>query len=303
MLRSCPLGWLLVFEVNNLKINKKYLGIIYIIISAFCFALMNTFVKLSGDLPSIQKSFFRNFVAMIFAAILLIKSGQGFKFKKGNLGLLLARSIFGTLGILCNFYAIDHLVLSDASMLNKLSPFFAVICSYFVLKEKVKPFQALAVIVAFIGALFIIKPQSISASLPSFVGMLGGFGAGVAYTMVRKLSQKGERGPFIVFFFSAFSCVVTLPYLIVDYSPMTIAQLVILICAGIAAAGGQFSITAAYSYAPAREISVFDYTQIIFAALMGFIAFGDIPDKFSIIGYVIICSVSVAMFLYNRKEG
>ena len=93
---------------------------------------------------------------------------------------------------------------------------------------------------AFIGALFIIKPQSISASLPSFVGMLGGFGAGVAYTMVRKLSQKGERGPFIVFFFSAFSCVVTLPYLIVDYSPMTIAQLVILICAGIAAAGGQF---------------------------------------------------------------
>ena len=104
-------------------------------------------------------------------------------------------------------------------------------------------------------------------------------------------------------FFSAFSCIVTLPYLIVDYSPMTIAQLVILICAGIAAAGGQFSITAAYSYAPAREISVFDYTQIIFAALMGFIAFGDIPDKFSIIGYVIICSVSVAMFLYNRKEG
>ena len=84
------------------------------------------------------------------------------------------------MGILCNFYAIDHLVLSDASMLNKLSPFFAVICSYFVLKEKVKPFQALAVIVAFIGALFIIKPQSISASLPSFVGMLGGFGAGVA---------------------------------------------------------------------------------------------------------------------------
>ena len=267
--------------------SNKVKGIMCIISSAFCFALMNMFVRMAGDLPSIQKSFFRNFIALIIAFIVLIRTDEK----------------FGTMGILCNFYAIDHLVLSDASMLNKLSPFFAVICSYFVLKEKVKPFQALAVIVAFIGALFIIKPQSISASLPSFVGMLGGFGAGVAYTMVRKLSQKGERGPFIVFFFSAFSCVVTLPYLIVDYSPMTIAQLVILICAGIAAAGGQFSITAAYSYAPAREISVFDYTQIIFAALMGFIAFGDIPDKFSIIGYVIICSVSVAMFLYNRKEG
>ena len=269
--------------------SNKVKGIMCIISSAFCFSLMNMFVRMAGDLPSIQKSFFRNFIALIIAFIVLIRTDGKFKFNKKNLPELLLRSIFGTMGILCNFYAIDHLVLSDASMLNKLSPFFAVICSYFVLKEKVKPFQALAVIVAFIGALFIIKPQSISA--------------GVAYTMVRKLSQKGERGPFIVFFFSAFSCIVTLPYLIVDYSPMTIAQLVILICAGIAAAGGQFSITAAYSYAPAREISVFDYTQIIFAALMGFIAFGDIPDKFSIIGYVIICSVSVAMFLYNRKEG
>ena len=240
--------------------SNKVKGIMCIISSAFCFALMNMFVRMAGDLPSIQKSFFRNFIALIIAFIVLIRTDEKFKFNKKNLPELLLRSIFGTMGILCNFYAIDHLVLSDASMLNKLSPFFAV------------------------------------------VGMLGGFGAGVAYTMVRKLSQKGERGPFIVFFFSAFSCVVTLPYLIVDYSPMTIAQLVILICAGIAAAGGQFSITAAYSYAPAREISVFDYTQIIFAALMGFIAFGDIPDKFSIIGYVIICSVSVAMFLYNRRE-
>ena len=264
---------------------------------------MSLFIRLAGDVPTMQKCFFRNLVAMLIAIAALVKAHQPFRIGKGNLKYLLCRAIGGTCGLICNFYAVDHISISDASMLNKLSPFFAVICSYFVLKEKVKPFQALAVIVAFIGALFIIKPQSISTSLPSFVGMLGGFGAGVAYTMVRKLSQKGERGPFIVFFFSAFSCVVTLPYLIVDYSPMTMAQLVILICAGIAAAGGQFSITAAYSYAPAREISVFDYTQIIFAALMGFIAFGDIPDKFSIIGYVIICSVSVAMFLYNRKEG
>ena len=284
-------------------VEKSKKGIVCILLSAFCFSLMSLFIRLAGDVPTMQKCFFRNLVAMLIAIAALVKAHQPFRIGKGNLKYLLCRAIGGTCGLICNFYAVDHISISDASMLNKLSPFFAVICSYFVLKEKVKPFQALAVIVAFIGALFIIKPQSISASLPSFVGMLGGFGAGVAYTMVRKLSQKGERGPFIVFFFSAFSCVVTLPYLIVDYSPMTMAQLVILICAGIAAAGGQFSITAAYSYAPAREISVFDYTQIIFAALMGFIAFGDIPDKFSIIGYVIICSVSVAMFLYNRKEG
>lgn len=98
--------------------KKKYLGVIYIILSAFCFALMNTFVRLSGDLPTIQKSFFRNFVAMIFALIILKKNHTPMRWQKGNLKFHLIRSIAGTLGILCNFYAIDHLVLSDASMEN-----------------------------------------------------------------------------------------------------------------------------------------------------------------------------------------
>ena len=285
-----------------MKMNRKTKGIICIIASAFCFALMNMFVRLAGDLPSVQKSFFRNAVAVIVAAVTLMRTEEKFKLNKNNLPELIARSVFGTIGILCNFYAIDHLVLSDASMLNKLSPFFAVIFSFIILKEKVRPFQALAVITAFVGALFIIKPTSISASLPSIIGMIGGAGAGMAYTMVRKLSIKGERGPFIVFFFSAFSCLVTAPYLIFNYHPMELWQLMALIGAGIAATGGQFTITAAYSYAPAREISVFDYTQIVFAAMLGFFVFGDLPDVYSVIGYVIICSVSVAMFFYNHKE-
>ena len=141
-----------------LKISKRYKGIIYIVVSAFCFALMNAFVRLSGDLPSVQKSFFRNFVALIFAAILLVKSGAGFHFKKGNLGLLIMRSLFGTAGILCNFYAVDHLVLSDASMLNKMSPFFVIIFSLIFLHERINKVQAAAVVIAFLGSLLIIKP-------------------------------------------------------------------------------------------------------------------------------------------------
>ena len=109
--------------------RKKYRGIIYIVLSAFCFAFMNMFVRMAGDLPSVQKSFFRNFVAAIFAGAVLIKEGSPLKCKKENLIYLLLRAGFGTLGILCNFYAIDHLVLADASMLNKMSPFFAVLFS------------------------------------------------------------------------------------------------------------------------------------------------------------------------------
>lgn len=283
--------------------KKRYKGIICIIMSAFCFALMSFFVRMAGDLPPIQKSFFRNFVAAIFAGVILMKNGVPFHCKKENLGYMLGRSICGTIGILCNFYAVDHLVLADASMLNKMSPFFAVIFSYFLLKEKITVPQGLFVIGAFVGSLFVIKPTfSNMDQLPSLIGLCGGIGAGAAYTMVRKLGERGEKGPFIVFFFSTFSCVVTLPWLLFDYHPMSLAQIGILLFAGLSAAGGQFSITAAYCYAPAREISVYDYSQIIFSAGLGFFFFEQIPDLLSWIGYAVICLMAVAMFLYNNRR-
>lgn len=283
--------------------KKRYKGIICIIMSAFCFALMSFFVRMAGDLPPIQKSFFRNFVAAIFAGIILMKNGVPFHCKKENLGYMLGRSICGTIGILCNFYAVDHLVLADASMLNKMSPFFAVIFSYFLLKEKITVPQGLFVIGAFVGSLFVIKPTFSNMDLlPSLIGLCGGIGAGAAYTMVRKLGERREKGPFIVFFFSTFSCVVTLPWLLFDYHPMSLAQIGILLFAGLSAAGGQFSITAAYCYAPAREISVYDYSQIIFSAGLGFFFFEQIPDLLSWIGYAVICLMAVAMFLYNNRR-
>ncbi len=283
--------------------KDKYKGILLIILSAFCFALMNTFVRLAGDLPSIQKSFFRNFIAAIFAAVMIVKSGTSFRWNKGNLPDLLVRAIAGTVGILCNFYAVDHLVLSDASMLNKMSPFFVIIFSIFILRERVTVIQILCVAGAFLGSLLVIKPTfSNTDLLASSLGFLGGLGAGLAYTFVRKLGTKGENGNRIVFFFSAFSCLVTLPFLVFDYHPMTVSQTMVLLAAGLAAAGGQFSITAAYTYAPGREISVYDYSQIIFSALLGFVFFSQVPDIWSIAGYCIICLMAVLMFFYNNRR-
>ncbi len=282
---------------------KKQIGILYIILSAFCFSLMNVFVRLSGDLPSVQKSFFRNLVAMGFAAVILWRQRVWFSGRRDNIRYLLIRSVAGTLGILCNFYAVDHLVLADASMLNKMSPFFAVVFSYFVLKEKIKLPQIVLVAGAFLGSLLIIKPTAaIFQSPASLIGLLGGLGAGLAYTYVRVLGERGEKGPFVVFVFSAFSCLVTLPYLLLRYHPMTGEQLLFLLLAGLSAAGGQFSITAAYFHAPAREISVYDYSQIIFSAALGFFLFDQIPDVLSWMGYAVICSMAVLMFLYNRNQ-
>ena len=280
--------------------NKKYRGILLIICSAFFFALMNMFVKMAGDLPSVQKSFFRNLIAFFFAFIIMRKNGIPFSCKKENRISLLLRATCGTLGVLCNFYAVDHLVLADASVLNKMSPFFAILFSYIILKEKITVRQGAIVCVAFLGSLLVIKPTFANMDLiPSVIGLLGGVLAGAAYTYVRKLTTNGEKGPIVVCFFSGFSCVVLLPFLIFDYHPMSLGQLVILLLAGLAAAGGQFTITAAYSYAPAREISVYDYSQIVFAAVLGFVVFGQIPDVLSWIGYTIIAGMAVVN--YKKK--
>jgi len=276
-------------------------GIISILFAGFFFALMTFFVRLSGDLPTMEKAFFRNAVAAVVSIIMLAKSDKGFAIQKKSLPSLLCRSIFGTAGLICNFYAIDRLNISDANMLNKLSPFFAIIASYFILKEKASVKEWLTVIVAFLGALFIIKPSFQLTSVYALIGVLGGLGAGIAYTFVRKLGKMGERGPVIVMFFSVFSCIVTLPGLIISFKPMSPSQFVILLLAGVSATGGQLSITRAYTYAPAKEISVFDYTQVIFAALLGFFFLEQTPDIYSVIGYVIIISCAVYKWLLGKR--
>lgn len=300
--RENPLRLEIVIYERKRSMTQKNKGIFCILMAAFFFAVMNVCVKAAGDLPFIQKSFFRNLIAMVFAAIILFRQHASFKWKKGNLPLLLLRSTFGFLGILANFYAVDHLVVADASMLNKMSPFFGIIFSAIILKEKCNFRQGMAVVIAFIGGLFVIKPTFHNMEIvASIAGFAGGMAAGLAYTLVRALGKRKEPGPYIVFFFSSFSVLVTLPYLLLNYVSMSTGQLLWLLGAGLAAAGGQFAITSAYCFAPAKEISIYDYSQIIFAAVLGFIFFGQVPDVYSVIGYVIIISMAVYIFLYNKK--
>ena len=279
--------------------KQKKLGILYIMCAAFCFALMNLFVRLSGDLPVMQKSLFRNLVAAVIAFAAIVKEREKIQFRTEqasaakNMAFLLIRAGAGTIGILCNFYAVGALNIADASMLNKLSPFFAIIFSIFVLNERPKRNEWLAVMVAFVGALFVMKPSFHMESIPALIGLCGGLFAGLAYTFVRKLGQNGVKGNLIVLFFSTFSCLVVLPGVILQYKPMTGQQLLFLLLAGLAAAGGQFSITAAYTKAPAKEISVFDYTQVIFAAVLSLVVLGEWPDVYSFIGYAIIIGTAV----------
>ena len=154
----------------------------YILIAAFFFALMTFFVRKSGNLPTMQKAFFRNAVAMVIALVMLGKNRQDFHIEKKSILSLVLRCVFGTSGLICNFYAIDRMNISDANMLNKLSPFFAIIMSAFILGEVAGAFDWGMVVLAFIGALFVVKPEFDSSVIPALLGVYGGFGAGTAYT-------------------------------------------------------------------------------------------------------------------------
>lgn len=281
--------------------NSKMKGIVAILISAIGFSFMAVFFRLSGDLPVFQKSLARNFVAMFIPLFFIIKFKQPFFGKLSSQPLLITRSILGLTGVLLNIYAIDHMVLSDADILMKLNPFWTILLSLIFLKEYIQKYQITAMLVAIVGMLFVVKPEFSSEILPALTGLLSGIFAASAYTAVRALSTR-EAPYTIVFYFSFFSVIALLPFVIFTYEPMSRIQIIYLVLAGLSAAVGQIGITVAYSYAPAKDISIFTYASIIFTALIGFVLFKEAPDFYAVIGYIIILGASYYMFEKARRS-
>ena len=280
------------------KKNNILMGIFCIIVAGFGFSLMALFIKLAGNLPSMQKGFFRNIIAVGISSIPLIKHWKSINFPKGKLSwsVLISRSVFGTIGLVFNFYAITHISLADSTIIQKLSPFVILILSYIFFKEKMTKFQIIAIVIAFIGVGFIIKPSGDGfVSMGALAALLGAFCSGIAYTCVRYLGTHNVSGEFIIFFFSTLSTLLLLPYLIFNYKVMTMYQLSMLILAGASATIGQYGVTFAYKYAAAKNISVFDYSQVLFSGILGFIFFNELPDLQSLIGYIIVISIGIIL--------
>ena len=284
-------------------LSAKSKGVIAITCSALGFALMALFVRLCDDygapVSSFQKSFFRNLVALAIAAVVWSRARAGRRedlrretkdvLSLKSKVLLLLRATLGTIGIFANFYALSHITIAEGQTLNKTAPFFTVLFAWLFLGEKATRRQLLPLLLAFVGVVLIAKPGFAGAdAFPLAMGLLGGACAGGAYACVRSLRQHAVDPAFIILFFSAFSCLASVPFMVAGFDPMTWRQVLILFGAGAGAALGQFGITLAYGYAAPREIAVFDYSNILFTAAFGFLFFGQIPDAFSLIGFVAI---------------
>ena len=280
-------------------------GTLCLVASAFGFAAMGMFIRLADDLGGpvscFQKGFFRNLVALAIAAALFLPHHSPFPFSifHSSFFILVLRSVLGTAGIFLNFYAISRIPLADAMMLNKLAPFFTVAFSWMFLGERIRIGQAACLFGALVGAACVVKPGfALAAFFPALCGLVGGVCAGGAYACVHALGRRQVDPRVIVLFFSVFSCLASVPFMVVDFAPMTSAQTWALVGAGAAAAMGQFGVTAAYRFAEPRTIAAWDYTNILFAAAFGFMLFGQIPDAWSIVGFVAI--VVSALILRTR---
>ncbi len=287
-------------------------GVACILLSAFGFALMAVFVRLAdgcggSPLPAPQKAFFRNIVAAAIAAWVFFRRRDAMDLRRAmpcrgkDWADLFLRALSGTCGIFANFYAISHIPVGDAMALNKTAPFFTLLLSWALVGERITLRQSLCVAVAFAGALLVVKPGAEGAfSGAAFIGLASGFFAGAAYAFLHKLGKAGVDGAFIILFFSVFSCAASLPFLLLGCVPMNPMQLAALLGAGSGAAIGQFGITWAYRFAEPRQIAVYDYMGIVFAAALGFLAFGQVPDALSFLGFAAIISMG---FVLHRGRG
>lgn len=281
--------------------TNKTKGIIALIVASLGFALMSIFVKLAGDGISFQqKVVFRNSISMIISFVMVVKSSEPTGLKKKNIPLLILRSTLGTVGMLLFFFSIDRLeVTADAQALNKLSSFFLIAFSFLFLKERVKKSQIIAIVIAFMGALLIIKPSFNQEMFPYVTSILAAMCAGGAYTILRALGNHVKFYA-MVLFFSSFSVIALLPWVIATYEPMTNIQIFYMVLVGITATLGQFGTTLAYKYAPAKDISIFNFSNLIFVSLIAIPVLGEVPDYISIIGYFVIFGASFYMFKYNK---
>lgn len=279
--------------------ENKNKGIVYILVSALFFALMAVFVKSIPEIPIAMKIFFRNFIGLVAVGITLSK--QRVSLKPNNPKLMILRALFGLIGIGFYYLAIGKLALTDAVFLNKLSPVFVMVFAYFFLKESIDKTGKKTLVIALIGAVFVVRPQWDMSFIDGGIGILSAVFAGAAYTVIRRLTFY-DKPSVIVFYFCLISSLVMLPVMLIQGVVMpSLWQWGALVGIGITALIAQLFMTHAYQYAKASEISIFAYADTIFSMALGIIIWRELPSMASLFGGFLIVLSGMISF-YARKE-
>lgn len=258
----------------------------YMVLSALFFALMSGCVK-SASLKGIP-------VLEILAARALISSVLSYvDIRRKNISpwgnnkpLLIARGVVGTIALMCVFYAVTTLPLAEATLLQYLYPIFTSILAFFFLKEKIQNSTLACIALSIIGLIVMVQPDFIfhrfiesAAPLPMLgviAALIGALGTGVAYVFVRKLSTT-EDPSVIIFYFPFIALPVSLLLIGNSFVMPNGITWILLLLVGIFTQIAQFFLTLAIKSEKASKATAYSYIQVVFSALIGWLAFSEIP--------------------------
>jgi len=276
-------------------------GIVFMLLSAFIATLSGAVAKvLSNSMSPIEIVFYRNLLGMF----IILYSLKNFKasFDTSKIHVLFLRGLFGTFAMLFFFHTVSTIPLGEAVILNKTSPFFVTILAYYFMKESISIYTIFAVIIGFVGVLFIVQPLGIEISIEHIYGVLGGFFAAAAYATIKKIKDIYDAR-IIMLSFTAIG--VVLPFLLYVFTPYVqfhidygISVWALIVLMAILSTASQWFLTRAYSLSKASIIGVIGYSSIPFAVGFGLMLGDEIPDIYTFIG---IGLIALGGILVNKK--
>jgi len=275
-------------------------GALLVSCAALMFASMGVLIRFaSQDLPNEMLVFFRNLFGLLVLLPLVWRQGVSHSLKTAYPLLHLLRSLCGLAAMYCFFYALANMPLAGAVLLNFTAPLFIPFIALLWLKEPVGSRVVAAILVGFVGVLFVLKPGSGLYSQVALIGLASGAFAAVAMVSLRRLSHTEPPFRVVVFYGITCTTVSSLPLLWSWQTPGSEALLQ-LAGAGAFATAGQYLLSKGYGYAPAAQIGPFTYTSVVFAAGYGWFFWQEIPDWLTATGTLLIILAGV-LAMRQRK--
>lgn len=276
--------------------------------AVFVLTVMDATVKyLSGSYPIGQIIFCRNFFAFLPILIFLWRT-ESLSIKTNRPMGHVLRAMFGVTSMYMYFLSYKLLPLSDAVALSLSSPIFMTVMAVPLLGEKVGLRRWLAVLVGFLGVLIMTRPGSGVFQWAALVPLLAAVFYDLAMVTIRKINQ--ERSGTVVFYFTALACLAglaTMPlgraeWVAGGLGPWvwpTGGDMILLVVIGIIGGIGQILLTNAFRLAPMAVVAPFDYAALVYAFILGYLWFGEVPDAYLIIGGLTV--VASGIYIIHRE--
>ena len=273
--------------------------VVWALLSAASFAVMGACVRLAGEaLPESEVVFFRNFMGLLFLLPILLQ--QRVSLKSEVMPLHMLRASTGLAAMYLYFYALLHLPLASALLLNYTSPLFVAAIAIIWLRERTTRRRLMALAMGMLGMMLLFNPSSGIASVAGLLGLLSGALAGLAMVTVKKLSAT-EPAIRTVTWFALLSSLISFVPMLFEFVWPDLRTWGWLLAVGLFANAGQLGLTIAYGKAPATQVSPLGYSSLLFAGLLGFIIWGELPDALGFAGALLVVAAGV-MVARERRE-